>query len=245
MHGLGTAPFPGPGQHSALVGAFTILSHLSPSHQSLHPELCPSHGSRSCRQGCAGVREILHTAGGSLWDKPSPGGRCFSVLPNGLVHDDPLETLHQPCPKGPSQGSQLLLKTRMLLLAGHQGLISSHSSTARAALEACMAQEVKGSESWPDPNPDGERWPHEWRKLFTAWNCEQHRLHALGLQLASPDTEGLGLFFFSRTQTEILGSISGLDVSSRSTWRKSVVGCLEHQLSVFPLHSLQVKLKIK
>lgn len=86
------------------------------------------------------------------------------------------------------------------------------SSPTTAALEACVAQEVKGSESWTGPSPDGERWPHEWRKLFTAWNVDSTRLHDLVLQLASPDTEGLFFFFQD---------------SDRDSWKHVRAGCVQ------------------
>lgn len=148
----------GPGQHSPLGGGFTTLSHLCT--QSCVHLMGPGAAGR----GIPGSERFHTELEGSPWDKSSTEGRGFSALPNGVVHDGPLETFYQLCPNGSSQSSQILPNPGMLLLAGHQGLISGHSSTARAALEACVAQEVQGSESWTGPNPDGERWPREWRK---------------------------------------------------------------------------------
>lgn len=185
-----------------------LLGHSPPCATSLHP-------TNPCTQSCAhlmgpgaagravtGPGRFCTQLEGSLGINPALGEELSLFSQMGLCRMTlwtPSTTLPQGLPTSP--------KPRMLLLGGHQGLICDHSSTGRAALEACMAQEVQGSESWTAPNPDGERWPHEWRKLFTAWNCEQHRLHALSLQLASLNTEWL-VCFFSRPQTGILGIIS-------------------------------------
>lgn len=166
MQGLGQPLFLGQADSHHLLGDSPSCPHLSPLHQALHPELCPSHGSRSI--SLPGQRRPTHCWRGHPRINSALGGEISACSPptTGAVHDSSLETLHLPCPKGYSKGRRGLPSLNeqlqgMLLLAALRRLISSHGDTAGAALKARTAQEAKESESQMGPNPDEERQPHE------------------------------------------------------------------------------------
>lgn len=96
------------------------------------------------------VGEILHTAGG---DKPSTGEEVPLFFQVGLFIMALWRPSRSPAP-GIQPGQATSPKPRDASAGRHQGLTSS---TARAALEACVAQEVKGSETQTQMGRDGPR----------------------------------------------------------------------------------------
>lgn len=96
-----TAPFPGPGQHS-LTPCWGI-HHLVPP---LHPELCPSRGSRSCRKRYPRVREILHTVReGHLGINPALGEEVSLFSQTGLCMMALWRPSTNPAPGDPARAA--------------------------------------------------------------------------------------------------------------------------------------------